>query len=813
MIPAWSFNGRKVNPDDLPPAMEWMISEYVRQIAMQDDLGKRQQQNQLPDQQWHTNIATTAGVTPLVTTSWDQRCFYNDSCPVDPLAPAYYCGKAPAGCVATTFAQILRYHKWPLQGTGSKSYYSIKYGTLSANFGATAYAMAAMPTEIFATNPEVAQLLWHAGVATQMNFGPYASGTGITDARTALITYFGYKSSAQIVTKNNYADAAWKTLMCAEIDQGRPVFYSGVDPTSNTGHAWVLDGYSGTDYFHFNWGWSGIADGYFLLTALDPLGSANYVNFQEAIIGIEPQGAVPLAAFSADVTTISTGDPVLFSNLSTGGVTQWQWFFEGGTPAFWSGASPPLVTWSTGGIRDVMLVVSNGSSTDTLLKKSYIRVLPIAGYTVSQPATEAGQSVVYSDNSESNTPLISWKWQFPGGNPGNFNGKNPGIVQYAMAGQYPVILEVSDGIHQDRRVFQKAVTVYNQCDTLLDHFMPGWSVQPINQPTFQIHKEDLDGLTPYHQAYISSGWDYFSEGGGANHFVSATSLFQTPGQANNWYIFGPVSIPAGGATLQWRHKFPDHTKRDGYQVKLSTTGHTHQQFSGSPIFAVYDNDPYTLGDTAWTLREAMIDRTAFGNQQVYVGVHHYANNMFYLGLDDFMIFHCDTFPHQAGFWTFDTVITAGDTITIYDLSTGKPDQVQWSLPGATIISSDQYSQTVTYPTPGNYDVSQTVWYGMASNILTKPAYIQVKPIGIESKHHNKNTVSISPNPFSHQVTIRTTNTPTSYTICDTKGTVAKKALIDQNSFNPEWSSLPPGVWILLIHFEDGSEAQRKLIKY
>ena len=42
------------------------------------------------------------------------------------------------------------------------------------------------------------------------------------------------------------------------------------DGASNTGgHAFVCDGYS-EGYFHFNWGWGGMSDGYFLLTALDP---------------------------------------------------------------------------------------------------------------------------------------------------------------------------------------------------------------------------------------------------------------------------------------------------------------------------------------------------------------------------------------------------------------------------------------------------------------------------------------------------------------------------------------------------------------
>ena len=40
--------------------------------------------------------------------------------------------------------------------------------------------------------------------------------------------------------------------------------------SSSVGHEFVCDGYDGNGYFHFNWGWGGMSDGYFLLDALNP---------------------------------------------------------------------------------------------------------------------------------------------------------------------------------------------------------------------------------------------------------------------------------------------------------------------------------------------------------------------------------------------------------------------------------------------------------------------------------------------------------------------------------------------------------------
>jgi PKD repeat protein len=788
-VVAFSLTGT-TDAANLPPAMEWYLGVLAEQISH----GGRGQC--VTDEVIDAASSLLTGVTPLLSSKWDQRCFYNDSCPADPVAPAYYCGKAPAGCVATTLAQIMKYHKWPLQGTGTKSYYSIKYGTLSANFGATVYGIATMPDEVYTSHPGVAQLLWHAGVASQMNYGPYASGTGISDARSALVNHFGYKSSALTVAKSSYTDANWKALMRGEIDLGRPVFYSGIDQATNTGHAWVLDGYSGSDYFHFNWGWSGIADGYYLLTSLNPLGSANYNAFQEAIINLEPQGSLPLASFTADNTTITHGGGVIFSDLSLGNIASWQWEFPGGIPAVYSGKIPPQIIYPKSGRYDVRLIVGNGSLTDTIIKFRYIEVLPLASFVSNTRFTEAGGGVGFSDNSVSQTPIQSYAWRFFGGVPAVSSLKNPPVVTYAQPGQYAVLLSVNDGQNTDKHLAVKYLTVYNQCDTLLNFYMPGWTVQPVNQAAFQVYEEDLDGLTPYHNQYISSGWDYFSEGGGANHFASATSLFQTPGIANNWLIFGPVTIPAAGATLQWKHKFPDHTKRDGYEILISTTGHTHQHFTAPPLYTVGDNDALTLGDTIWKLCSAPVDAAPYGNQSIWIAVHHYANNMFYIGLDDFRIISCDGFPLAADFFSFDTIISAGDTVLFYDFSTGEPDQLVWSFPGGIQVNTGSGNPLVRYSQPGMYDVTLTAWYGSTSVVMTKPSFIDVKPIDINKPgSFAMPDWKVFPNPATSRIYIIGDLEIGDYRITDIHGKVSQQGIFRKGQ--PILiGSLSPGIWVL-----------------
>jgi PKD repeat protein len=74
-------------------------------------------------------------------------------------------------------------------------------------------------------------------------------------------------------------------------------------------------------------------------------------------------------------------------DFSTGGITSWNWSFPGGTPSSSTGQNP-VVTYSQSGIYDVQLIVSNGTTSDTLVRTSYITVDATTGAgTLSQEMT------------------------------------------------------------------------------------------------------------------------------------------------------------------------------------------------------------------------------------------------------------------------------------------------------------------------------------------------------------------------------------------------------------------------------------------
>ena len=66
-----------------------------------------------------------------------------------------------------------------------------------------------------------------------------------------------------------HSTSEWEQMIYDNLKTVGPILYGGGSMLGG-GHSFVLDGYDGNGMFHFNWGWSGMSDGYFSLDALNP---------------------------------------------------------------------------------------------------------------------------------------------------------------------------------------------------------------------------------------------------------------------------------------------------------------------------------------------------------------------------------------------------------------------------------------------------------------------------------------------------------------------------------------------------------------
>jgi len=214
-------------------------------------------------------------VDPLLLVMWNQDYPYNALCPEDATGPG---GHVYAGCVATAMSMIMYHYRYPIHGTGSKTYYCAPYGSLTANFGNTYYKWDDMLNSITTGSgnsiPAIAELQYQCGVAVSMQYGPDASGAYSTDVPAAIRNYFGYSLQAQYAERASYNSTQWQTMILDNIDAKKPIYYSGQG--TEGGHAFVLDGYQGTGInmlYHFNFGWSGQDNGFFSLNNLNGFNS------------------------------------------------------------------------------------------------------------------------------------------------------------------------------------------------------------------------------------------------------------------------------------------------------------------------------------------------------------------------------------------------------------------------------------------------------------------------------------------------------------------------------------------------------------
>ncbi|MDE6484655.1 MAG: C10 family peptidase [Duncaniella sp.] len=232
-------------------------------------------------------------IAPMIATRWNQDSPYNNDCPVIGGR------RSVTGCVATAMAQVLKYHGYPESGTGVVSY-TLNGQNLSFDYGNTTFEWDLM-TDTYDSSSStesqaaVATLMYACGVGVNMQYSPQSSGASSAKIPGTLIDNFNYDKSIWLAQRNAFGLVEWEELIYSELKEGRPVLYGGQG--SGGGHEFVCDGYSDNGYFHFNWGWGGMSDGYFLLTALNPGslgtggGAGGYNMDQDVVIGVQPARA------------------------------------------------------------------------------------------------------------------------------------------------------------------------------------------------------------------------------------------------------------------------------------------------------------------------------------------------------------------------------------------------------------------------------------------------------------------------------------------------------------------------------------------
>ena len=283
----------------LPP----QVLSYLNDMALQIESAIEKYPNLESSDEWN-NVGQKAvrktsarksadalpdSVGPLLTTTWGQGQYYNALCPEDAGGED---GHVQTGCVATAMAQIINYwgQKEEIKTRGIHSYDS-QYGNLTVNYDTTSYDFANMPDALTAeSTPEqinaVAKLMYECGVAVNMQYSAWESASLNEDARAALINFYRFSPDLSIAERAYFSSKNWDKLLQSNIANNQPIYYAGQN-LFNGGHAFICDGYNAVGYYHFNFGWNGLADGWYLTSAVSPIGM-DFSSNQLVLVGIAP---------------------------------------------------------------------------------------------------------------------------------------------------------------------------------------------------------------------------------------------------------------------------------------------------------------------------------------------------------------------------------------------------------------------------------------------------------------------------------------------------------------------------------------------
>lgn len=265
------YTEKAIDADAIPDGMKYWLQYMADEIAFAEE----ENSGKVPVE------SVGPAIKPLLPTRWGQTGAYNTCTPIVNEK------QSPSGCVATALAQIMYYHKWPVHPTGvvnctdtNKESYSMDLDTVTFEWD----KMLPIYTE---ESPEeainaVGIMMKGVGYSVDMQYGPSSSGATNKNTSKGVIENLGYSKDLTVVHREAFTRHEWDGMLYAMLSNGQPVFYTGRDAVwlGSGGHAFVCDGYDGEGYFHFNWGWDGRYNGYFLTSCMVPAGAGTggYIN-------------------------------------------------------------------------------------------------------------------------------------------------------------------------------------------------------------------------------------------------------------------------------------------------------------------------------------------------------------------------------------------------------------------------------------------------------------------------------------------------------------------------------------------------------
>ena len=401
-------------------------------------------------------------------------------------------------------------------------------------------------------------------------------------------------------------------------------------------------------------------------------------------------GNAPIADFLTTIIDECAIGTVIFTDISVDLPTEWLWTFEGGSPST-STSQNPTVTYNNPGTYDVTLEVTNNSGSDVITKSDEVVIIDL-------PAAEwfVSTNLLLAIFNNTSTDGDSYLWDF---GDGNFSSDESPIHTYAMDGIYNV-----------------SMTVSNSCGS--DTYFENIEVATI--PTADFSATPTSGCTSLIVTYSdlsssnTTGWSWEFEGG-----VPETSASQNPTVTYNTagvYDVTLIATTAAGNDEEVKMDYitvaepatSDYTFMvtggDVTFTNTSTNADTYNWEFGNGDISMDENPVYTYtssGSYEVVLSALSTCGTVTDTQTVVISL-----------------------APVAAFTTVGSPTDCAEFILEYtDASTFNPETWAWTFEGGTPTASTEQNPSVTYSSPGAYDVTLTVTNAQGMNTITADDYV------------------------------------------------------------------------------------------
>ncbi len=399
----------------------------------------------------------------------------------------------------------------------------------------------------------------------------------------------------------------------------------------------------------------------------------------------------PSAAFSANPQTGCAGMTVSFTSLSSSNSTGWLWSFPGGTPAS-STQENPIVTYTTPGVYNVTLTVSNPAGSNTASQQNYIQVgtIPVPNFAYGIN----GQTVSFVNTS---TGATGYSWDFGDGQTGN---QSDPVHTYTANGIYTVTL-----------------TATNDCGPA----QITQTVEILLPPTATFSASVTEGCAPLAVTFDASGsenatgfaWTFPGGDPATSQAATPTVLYTTAG---SYDVLLVVSNSAGADSLL----LEDH---------VTVFPQAVPQFSAAVngLTAVFSNQSQFASSYAWDFGDGATSSAeqpthTYAADGTYTVTLSATNDCGTVSATQSVVI---VTPPTSGFAAESQSGCAPFTVQFNNTSSENATGFQWSFPGGNPATSTEENPVVTYGQPGTYDVTLTVTNAAGTSTVEEAGYIVV----------------------------------------------------------------------------------------